>query len=308
MEFSMSDNDAADQQVADADETETHALAPEANAEEPDDVGGADDADSEDGDEGGDNDADEEVEYDLGGGQKVKFKANATAKEVAEYAQKAFKDVEANYTRKQQAVAEQAKAIQARAEAVQKLETLNGHALNEYSKGLQIRSEIEQLSAVDLNALWQSNPDQARRVSDMLAQKQADFQRTIAKVSQLEQGMTQAQQAEMARLETEGATVLEKRIKGFSQKVPEIIDYVADTYGIDKAHAAKVWKVDPATAEMAYKAMMFDRMQTKAAKPAAKPAQAQPVKAVRGSNGKGDAPDPSRMSPAQMAKYLGLSK
>lgn len=304
----MSDLDTAGQMAADPAETEANLPPPEGDEEADFEAGDADDAEP-DGDEG-EEDAEtvEEVEYDLGGGQKLKVKANATAKEVLEQAQAAFKSVEANYTRKQQAVAEQAKSVQARAEAVQKLETLSGEALQEYSKGLQIRQEIEQLSAVDLRSLWQSNPDQARQVSDMLAMKQAEFQRTVNRVAQIETGMTAAQQAEMARIEQEGVTTLEKRIKGFSQKVPEIIEYVSQNYGIDKDHAAKVWKADPATAEMAYKAMMYDRMQTKAAKPAAKPAQAQPVKAVRGSTGKGDAPDPDKMTPDQMARYLGLPK
>lgn len=306
----MSDFDATAHEGVDATETETDAPTPEVEAEEPEEVSDTDDADSEEGDEGGEDEEieAEEVEYDLGGGQKLKVKASASAKEVFDAAQAAFKRVEGDFTRKSQAVAEQAKSIQARAEAVQKLETLNGQALQEYSKGLQIRSEIEQLSAVDLRSLWQSNPDQARQVSDMLAMKQAEFQRTVANVSRLEQGMSQAQEAEMARLETEGVTLLEKRVKGFSQRVPEIIDYVSKEYGIDKEHAAKVWKRDPATAEMAYKAMMYDRMQTKAAKPATKPAQAQPVKPVQGSASAGDAPDPSKMSPAQMARYLGLPK
>jgi hypothetical protein len=321
MEFSMSDNDAADQQVADADETETDALAPEADAEEPDDVGGADDADSEDGDEGEDNEADEEVEYDLGGGQKLKVKANATAKEVFEAAQKAFKDVEGNFTRKQQAVAEQVKSVQARAEAVQKLETLNGEALQEYSKGLNLRSDIEQLSqrVSQAKAAYEQaqynahlDPETARRaadqyryLSDTLRDKQGDFQATVAKVAQLEAGMTQAQQAEMARIEAEGIATLEKRVKGFSQKVPEIIDYVSSTYGIDKDHAAKVWKMDPATAEMAYKAMMFDRMQASSRKPGVKPSAApKPVTAMKVAGAAKAAPDVTTMTPAQMDKYL----
>lgn len=299
----MSEHDATAHEGVDATETETDATTPEVAAEEPEEVSDTDEAEPE-GDEGGEGQTVEEVEYDLGGGQKLKVPANATAAEVFEAAQKAFKDVEANYTRKQQAVAEQAKSIQARAEAVQKLETLNGEALQEYSKGLNLRSELERLNAINLGELWQSNPDQARRISDMKAQLGAEFQATVAKVAQLEAGMTQAQQAEMARIEAEGVAALEKRVKGFSQKVPEIIDYVSSTYGIDKDHAAKVWKMDPATAEMAYKAMMFDRMQTKAAKPAT-PAQAKPVTSMKARGNSGQfSSDLNNMPMDQFAKTL----
>lgn len=299
----MSELDATAHEGVDATETETDALAPEATAEEPEEVSDTDEAEPEGDDGEQDEEAVEEVEYDLGGGQKVKVPANATAKEVFDIAQKAFKDLEGNFTRKQQAVAEQAKAIQARAEAVQKLETLNGEALQEYSKGLNLRSELERLNAINLGELWQSNPDQARRISDMKAQLGAEFQATIAKVAQLEAGMTQAQQAEMARIEQEGVATLEKRVKGFTQKVPEIIDYVSSTYGIDKSHAEKVWKMDPATAEMAYKAMMFDRMQTKAAKPATKQ-QAAPVRPMKAAGSAASAvTDPSKMNMEQYAAW-----
>lgn len=246
----------------------------------------------------------EEVEFDLGGGQKVKFKANATAKEIAEHAQRAFKDVEANFTRKGQEVAELRKSIEARAQTVAKMESLNGEALQEYSKGMQIRSELDRLNSIDLAPLWQSNPDQARMISDRKSALIGEFNATVAKVTQIEQGMTQAQQAEEARIAAEGEARLEKLHKGFAQKVPEIIDYVASTYGIDKDHAARVWKMDSATASMAYKAMMFDRMQAKVGKPASPAPQAQPVAPMKATGmANASTKDPSKMSMSEYAKW-----
>lgn len=301
----MSDDIATAQEGVDATENAEPNEAPEAEPNEAEEVDDADDAEPE-GDEGEDNEeAEEEVEYDLGGGQKLKVKANATAKEVLETAQKAFKEVEASYTRKSQAVAEQAKSIAARAEAVQKLETLNGEALSEYSKGLQIKAELDRLNAVDLNAVWQSNPDQARMLSDRKAMLASEFNAVVNRVSQIEGTMTQAQQAEMARIESEGEALLEKRIKGFSQKVPEVVKYVSENYGIDAKHAESVWKRDPATAEMAFKAMMYDRMQAKAAKPQPKLSNAKPIAPVKGAASAKTA-DPARMTEAQMARHLGL--
>jgi hypothetical protein len=86
--------------------------------------------------------------------------------------------------------------------------------------------------------------------------------------------------------------------------VPEIIDYVAQNYGIDKDHAAKVWRQDPATAEMAYKAMMFDRMQSAGKKPApVAPKTAAPVTAMK-AKGASPASNLNLSDPAVMAKYL----
>jgi hypothetical protein len=245
----------------------------------------------------------EEIEFDFGG-NKFKVPKGSIPDEIADQLDKFTKGTWSDYTRKSQEVAEVRKSVEARAQAVAKLENINGEVLNAYSKGLQIKAEIEQLRGIDVNALWQSNPDQARRVSDLMAQKSAEFNATVNKVAQLETGLTQAQEAEAARRAQEGEAVLERRIKGFSQRVPEIIDYVAQNYGIDKDHAAKVWRQDPATAEMAYKAMMFDRMQSAGKKPApVAPKTAAPVTAMK-AKGASPASNLNLSDPAVMAKYL----
>lgn len=245
----------------------------------------------------------EEIEFDFGG-NKFKVPKGSIPDEIADQLDKFTKGTWSDYTRKSQEVAEVRKSVEARAQAVSKLENLNGEVLNAYSKGLHIKAEIEQLRGIDVNALWQSDPDQARRVSDLMAQKSAEFNATVNKVAQLETGLTQAQEAESARRAQEGEAVLERRIKGFSQRVPEIIDYVAQNYGIDKDHAAKVWRQDPATAEMAYKAMMFDRMQTAGKKPApVAPKTAAPVTAMK-AKGASPASNLNLSDPAVMAKYL----
>jgi hypothetical protein len=295
MEFSMSDEATAPEGVA----AEAEVTAPE-----PVEVAEADGIELEA--ESSETEAEappEEIEFDFGG-NKLKVPKGSIPDEIADQLDKFTKGTWSDYTRKSQEVAEVRKSVEARAQAVAKLENLNGEVLSTYSKGLQIKAEIEQLRAIDVNALWQSNPDQARRVSDMMAQKSAEFNATVNQVAQLENGLTQAQEAEAARRANEGEALLERRIKGFSSKVPEIIDYVADSYGIDKSHAAKVWRQDPATAEMAYKAMMFDRMQTAGKKPAAAPQKAAAPMVAMKAKGASPASNLNLSDPAVMAKYL----
>lgn len=247
----------------------------------------------------------EDVEFDFGG-NKFKVKKGAIPDDIAAELDKFTKGTWSDYTKKSQANAEAAKSLQAREQAVEKMASLNGEMLATYSKGLQVKAEIEQLSQVDLSALWQSNPDQARRVSDRLSQQQAELQRIASDVSQKETAFTQAQQAEQARRAAENEALLERRIKGFAQKVPEIVDYVHSQYGIPKEHAASVWKLDPVTAELAHKAMLYDRMQAKAQKPAT-PAAATPVKPLPGGKGgRNPTNDLAKMSPREMARHLGL--
>lgn len=287
---------------------DTETQTPETEVEQPE-------AEAEEGDgEGGENqdEAEEEVEYDLGGGQKVKFKANATAKEVAEHAQKAFKEVEGSFTRKFQDVAERTKSLETREKVVEKLQTLNGAALQEFSRGQSVRSELEQLQKVDLNALWQSNPDQARRVSDALASKRAEFNDIVNKVSQLEGELTKTQEQEVSRRVSEGEAAVEKRIPGFKQKhLSEVIEYVVKEYGYPKDLAERSWARDPGGAVMAYKSMLYDRMQAQAKKAtttAVKPQQ-QTTPIVPPKPGKGGSAqkNPKDMSPAEMARHLGIT-
>jgi hypothetical protein len=244
----------------------------------------------------------EELEFDYGG-NKFRVPKGALPEDVAAKFDQFLKGSHADYTRKSQDVAQRAKQLEAREGAVEKLTKLSGETLNTYSRGLQIKSEIEQLSKIDVNALWQSDPDQARRVSDAMAQRQAEFQRVVATVAQQEQGYVQAHEAEIARRADEGRQLMERRVKGFSQKVPEVIDYVVKEYGLSREEA-ETWPLNPKTAEMAYKAMMFDRMQARAGKPAAKP-QVKPVTPMKGKGGS-EPSDLNKMTPAQMAKHLGL--
>lgn len=295
---------------------ETEALSPETETVADDTANETEtetpETEAEDGDGGSDEQDAEEVEYDLGGGQKVKFKANATAKEVAEHAQKAFKEVEGSFTRKFQDVAERTKSLETREKVVEKLQTLNGAALQEFSRGQSVRSELEQLQKVDLNALWQSNPDQARRVSDTLASKRAEFSDIVNKVSQLEGELTKTQEQEVSRRVAEGEAAVEKRIPGFKQKhLSEVIEYVVKEYGYPKDLAERSWARDPGGAVMAYKSMLYDRMQAQAKKAtttAVKPQQqTTPIVPPKAGKGGTAQKNPKDMSPAEMARHLGIT-
>jgi len=244
----------------------------------------------------------DEIEFDFGG-NSFKVRKGDIPEELASEIAKFTKGTWADYTRRTQAVVEHAKSLQVRERAVDALRGLSDEALSTYSRGVSIKEEIAQLSSVDLNALWQSAPDQARRVSDRLSQKQAEFQAVVNRVAETERRLEEAQQAEMARRAAEGEAQLERRIKGFSQKVPEVIDYVSHAYGIPKEHAARVWRADPASAEMAYKAMMWDRAQNQARKPASKP-DAVPVAPMRQAGRATGERDIASMPMAEYAEYM----
>lgn len=262
-------------------------------------------ADGDAGEAEGDGEqVDEEIEFDFGG-NKLRVPRAAVPEEVATRLDEFARGIWSDYTRRGQQLADERKSVAAAREAVEKVRSLNDEALDAYAHGLAIKAELQQLSQTDLPALWRSNPDEARRVSDTIAQRQAELQQVASRVQQAEQQATAAQQAEHKRLAEEGEAALERKIKGFREKVPELLDYVTKQYGIDRTHAERVWRLDTATAEMAYKAMQWDRLQAaRKAAPAPKPAApAAPVTAMKARGSARTESNPDKMTTEQFMRW-----
>lgn len=298
----MGTNDATNPEAG----VETEASAAAASDEE-NPTNGATDSESDEteheaGDEGEDQGEPEEVEIDFAG-RKERFRLDGSVKDVVDRVQEVVKNFQGDYTRKTQEIAETAKSLKVREEAVQKLSTINGEALNEYSKALGIKAEIAKLEQVNVQALWATNPDQARQVSDRLSALRSVFQASVERVGHLETQAQQAEEVEASRRIAENKALLEKRTPGFEKMVPEIVEYVASTYGIPKEHAAKVWALDPATSDMARKAMLYDRMQ-KASKTNPAPGKtASPVPTMKTKGAAQATKDPDKMSVEEWTKW-----
>jgi len=278
---------------------------PGVEAEASEDASEAPAEETEGAEEEGEEEPPEMVEFNFGG-DKLEVEKGSLTPEVAERLQKFSDGIWKDYTTKSQTNAETAKQLEAREAAISNMANLNGEALQTYSQGLHVRQEIEQLSQVDMTALWQSDPDQARQLSDQLASKQAEFNAIVAKVGQYENNLQEAQQSEIARRAEEGKAILDRRIKGFSaEKAPDVVRYAVEQ-GMTQEDANQ-WALNPRVTEMAYKAMMFDRMQAKAKTPNPKPKLVAPVKPMKAVGGGNQTNTPDKMSDDQFAKYLGMS-
>jgi hypothetical protein len=296
-------DEVADEQVvseeAETEEEETEVEATE-EAEESTEAEADEEAEAEE--ETDEEEEPEVIEFDFGG-NKLELPKGSVPEELADEIDKFTKGTWGDYTRKSQDIADRSKSLEAREKAVEQMSTLNDEALNTYAQALHLQNELKQLQEVDLTTLWQSeNPDdrdRARQFSDTISKKQAELQTTIAQVSEKEQELTKAQADELARRTDEGKKLVERRVKGF--KPDEVIEYVVKEYGMTREQA-ETWPLNPHTAEMAHKAMMFDRMQAKAKKPAAK----KPAKPVKTPKAKGQAKavvDPDKMNPAQWLEW-----
>lgn len=220
----------------------------------------------------------EEIEFNFHG-KKLRVPKGSIPDELATQVDEFVRNAESVTARKLQDVAEKVKSAEAREAVADKLLSINNEALDAYSRGLQLKAEIERLEAVDLYALRQSDPDKARWVSDELAIKRSEFQKSVNQVSQKEAELSNAQKAEIARRKSEGEAAIEKQIKGFkTEKLPAIIDYAVNTLGMPKDAAENDWALNPAITIAVHKAMLWDQAQASAKSAKPKPAQAQPVK------------------------------
>lgn len=241
-----------------------------------------------------DTDAEEESDslvLDLGG-NKLELAKDSNLADVLEQVEGYGKGLQADYTRKTQEHAERVKSLEAREKSLEKLSTINTDVLNVYAKASHLKAEIDQFQNLDMNALWQSDPDQARRLSDLRSSKQSEFSQALAELNRKEQELTRAQETERNRRKEEGKALIEKQVKGFN--ADEVVSY-AIKEGIPEQDA-KDWALTPQLAVWAWKAAQFDKMQAKAKQPAPKQQKpAQPVTPMKAAGKAGGRPfDPVR--------------
>lgn len=237
------------------------------------------------------------------GESKLSVSADSITDEIADKIHRFSDEIASNHAKSKKDADVLKDSLTLQDKALRNLSTLNDEALNVYSQGLRLKEDIAQLSQVDLNPLWQSNPDQARRISDALGRKQAELQSVIAQVGQREQAMGLAHEEETARRQTEGRAILDRKYNNFSsEKSPALIKY-AVSKGMD-SHEANNWALNPIVAEMAYKAMLYEQMQSQVKN---KPKLKQVVAPVKASKVKGNSTsgvkDLGKMSMAEYAKW-----
>ena len=244
------------------------------------------------------------VEFNFGG-NKLELDKSSVPEELVGTIDKFTSDIWNDYTKKSQANADIQKTLATKNENVEKLMELNGDALQTYSVGLQLRNDIQQLQQVDMNQLWQSNPDQARVYSDTLAQKQAEFQNIVSLVDQQETALNEAKQYDTVHRGEIGRKQLNAKVKDFETKVaPRLVDYVMKTYGWDQSVADR-WDQNPDMTDMARKAMLYDQGRSKLKSVSKSTAtKAKPVSAMQSKGRSSGSSDPESMSMAQLSKHL----
>jgi len=255
----------------------------------------------------------EEVEFDLGG-TKITMAKGGLSDDAVAAIQKWTKTAQANHTQRSQDVADQRRAVEAEYVQAQQFRQLGEGLRDKFSEGMAIRRQLDQWRTNFDERLWGTNPDEARRQSDLAGRMERQLQGIAGEVEQAESRLEQvqreretlAQRSQMDAFEValqEGRKVVEQAIPAMkdAKAQSDLISYAVKN-GVD-AKDAESWSLNPAAAMAFYKAMLFDRAQaagTAAIKPVA---PGQPVKGLAGT-GSATPSDPSQMSTGQMAAHL----
>lgn len=275
-------------EVAKAEDVETTEVAETEEVAPAEDV--AEDApESDDVGEGADATEElEEVEIDFGGNKRA-FKKNATVAEIHGELQDYAKSLYSDYISKTQQAAEIRKRAEQQAQDLEVLGSVSQEYHITLGRAMTAQQELNRLRQIDLNALWNANPDQARRVSDMLRQKEVEVMGYGDALQAAELKVTKSKQELVERTKAEGKARIEKVIPEFSTRhLSAVVDYISSNYSITKEDALEQWAAAPDVTVMAWKAMQYD----KAAKAAKRPVQKTVSKPV--------APQPARPGPRKV--------
>ena len=226
----------------------------------------ASDDEGDDSEEGGSDE--EEYQFDFQG-NKFNTPKKGMSKELAEEVQRYGNGLQTSYTKKFTALSEASKIMEGRDVAHKKLSTMNDQTLNEYAKGLSLKTEIAELEKIDIDPYLRSEDSrdhlEAQRIQNAIQQKTKQFETHLSNVTQLGHQATEVERQENVRRYTEGVQQMDGKIADFSKKHANDVVAYAISKGVPEAHA-KTWPMNPFAAETTYKAMLWDRAQAKGKK------------------------------------------
>lgn len=233
---------------------------------------------------------DDEIEVD---GKKFALPKSAAAKLNAE------RLMQADYTQKTQAVAEERKAIAAEREAVQRHQQQAQQFISELAKVTAIDEQLAQYHNLDWTSLIDEDPQGAMKLQQQ--------QRTLeAQRAQVAQAITQKQnehalneQQAIAKQVQEAEAYMAREIPGINPERVAAIQKYATTHGIDERTFFQTIVKQPQFAVAMHKAELFDQLAKKqTAKPQAPAAPPAPVTRVGAARAAAKV-DPAKMSDAQ---------
>jgi hypothetical protein len=163
-----------------------------------------------------------------------------TPPELAEGVKKMADDLKADYTRKTQSIAEMRRQTEETAKATQQQAELIAVSATKVVELREVQRQIEQIEAIDFNALADQDPQQAIRLQaahTRLIQQREGKQREVFETQQQAQALT-AQERQRAL--AQAAEHLKKAVPDFTPSMAQAIRENTKAYGFTDAELENV--------------------------------------------------------------------
>ena len=233
---------------------------------------------------------DDEIEVD---GKKFAMPKSVVAKLNAE------RMMNAAFTQKTQAVAEERKAVAAEREQVVRQQQEAQQYIGELAKVQSIDDRIAEYKALDWDHLSDTDPQTFQKLDRQMRALEASRNEVMQSITQKQEQNRLTEQQATAKQVQEAEAYLAREIPGITPERLASIEQYAATRGIDKQQFSRGLINSPVIAVVLDKARMFDELQqkqsTKPKTPTAPPAPVTRVGAARASA----RVDPAKMSDAQ---------
>lgn len=206
-------------------------------------------------------------------GEEVEFegKAYKVPKEIKEALLR-----QADYTQKTQAVAEQRKALEERAQLLVQREQLMSTTFDKAVELREVQNRLSQFEQIDWQSLADSDPAQATKLNLAYQQLQRQAQEKYTELTQAQAQQEQLNAYQRQQMLAEAQKELRTRLPDFTPEVAEKIKSTAREYGLTDQELASV--IDPRHVHILHDAMKWRALQ--ANKPQALKKVAEAPKAI----------------------------
>ncbi|MGB1027863.1 MAG: hypothetical protein ACPGYL_14990, partial [Rhodospirillaceae bacterium] len=209
------------------------------------------------------------LELDLGG-TKHRLDREGMTDETVEKVQSFAKSLQTDYTRKTQEVAEQRRDSESALKEAQTLSVQSEEKLFNLASVLSIQSNLENMQARLTPALWQSDPNTARRLSDQIQHSKSVLQAQVIQANQIEHHLSVTAAQSRTEAAERGKAYIARHAKDFDEAA--LVQFAIDN-GIPEQNA-KNWALSPSVTLMVHDAMKYRAQQAKARKQAKRKAAA----------------------------------
>lgn len=209
---------------------------------------------------------------------------------------------QSDYTRKTQDIAAQRQAIEQQAQQVRQQAAMQHQHIQEIAEAVSIDRQLEQLRAIDWNALTTSDPVEAMRLDRQMRELTEQRGQIVNGITQRQQQQAMEAQQTAARQLQEAAAQVALEIPNWGPEIQKTLSEYGATQGYQQQELASV--ADPRAVKLLHKAYLYDQMVAKQAKESkVKPeSQEKPVTKIAASKSN-TVKDPSKMTDTEFNEW-----